>query len=233
MPTILTAATLIGLLHAGPVILTGSDIGDNYYDAPPAAILEPTAWLGLFIDEGRSDGPRKSQLAAASVGFALREEPGPTVYRLTTTPPGAALLVSGVPRLSAGAATTIGQHMDLGGEERQAAWEMGRWRYRIRLDATHPTYCDAVITLTEGERQQTLFDAAVHGTTNDPSLVVSCGEPHFRIHWAGDLDRDGRLDLVVTFSRKYSYHPRQLFLSSAASSGELVSEVARHDRFAE
>jgi hypothetical protein len=47
------------------------------------------------------------------------------------------------------------------------------------------------------------------------------------------LDRDGRLDLLVTFSQKYSYHPRQLLLSSGARSGELLAEVARYDRIAE
>src|SRR5262245_65556102 len=72
-----------------------------------------------------------------------------------------------------------------------------------------------------GGRRQKLFDAAGPGTTNDPALVVSCDEPHFTVHWAGDLDRDGRLDMLVTFSHKYSYHPRQLLLSSGARSGEL------------
>jgi hypothetical protein len=89
-----------------------------------------------------------------------------------------------------------------------------------------------VITLIQGDRKQKLFDAAEPGTTNDPALVLSCDEPHFTVHWAGDLDRDGQLDMVASFSRKYSYHPNQLFLSSGAKSGELVAEVARYDQFA-
>jgi hypothetical protein len=48
-------ATLLGLLQVGPVILSSGDIGDNYYDAPPAVIREQTTWLGLFIKEGTSD----------------------------------------------------------------------------------------------------------------------------------------------------------------------------------
>ena len=104
---------------------------------------------------------------------------------------------------------------------------------RRTFDSKEPNYCDAVIILTQGERTQKLFDAAGPGTTNDPALVVSCDEPHFTVHWAGDLDRDGRLDMLVTFSHKYSYHPRQLFLSSGARSDELVAEVARYERFAE
>jgi hypothetical protein len=104
---------------------------------------------------------------------------------------------------------------------------------RRTFDSKEPNYCDAVIILTQAGRRQELFDAAEPGTTNDPALVVSCDEPHFTVHWAGDLDRDGRLDMLVTFSHKYSYHPRQLFLSSGARSDELVAEVARYERFAE
>jgi hypothetical protein len=234
MLMVVVPAALIGLLQVGPVILSRGDIGDNYYDAPPAVIREQTTWLGLFIKEGKSDQKaRESRLEATRVRFVPRKEPGPTVYRLVTTPPGAALLLSGVPRLSAGAAITVSQDIDLWAEKREAEFWLGSWRYSIRLDSKEPNFCDAVITLTQGRRRQKLFDAAGPGTTNDPALVVSCDEPHFTVHWAGDLDRDGRLDMLVTFSHKYSYHPRQLFLSSGAPPGELVAEVARYERFAE
>jgi hypothetical protein len=94
-------ATLIGLPQVGPVILSSGDIGDNHYDAPPPVVREQTTWLGLFIKEGTSDQKtRESHLEATRVRFVPRKEPGPTVYRLVTTPPGAALLLSGVPRLS-------------------------------------------------------------------------------------------------------------------------------------
>jgi hypothetical protein len=229
---LIVGVVFIGLFQAGPVILSDGDIGDNY-DAPPAAILERTTWLGLFIDEGKpGQNTRESHLAVTRVEFVRRPEPGPAVYRLVTTPPGATLLLSGVPRLSAGAVITVSQGFDLGGNKRVAELRVGRRQYRIGLDSKEPNYCDAVITLTQEGRRQRLFDAAVGRTTNDPALVVSCDEPHFTVHWAGDLDRDGQLDMLVTFSHKYSYHPRQLFLSSVARSGELVKEVARYERFA-
>jgi len=225
---------VVGLFQSGPVILTSGDIGDNYYDAPPAVILERTTWLGLFAKEGKSDQKtRESHLAVTRVSFALRREPGPTVYRLVTNPPGADLLLSGVPQLSPGPVTTLGQFIDFGGDTREADFRLGSRQYQIRLDSKEPNYCDAVIVLTQGGRSQKLFDAADPGVTKTPALVVSCDEPHFTVHWAGDLDRDGRLDMLVTFSRKYSYHPRQLLLSSSARSGGLVAEVARYDIFAQ
>jgi hypothetical protein len=233
MLTIVVAMALIGLLQVGPVILSSGDIGDNY-EAPPPAVREETTWLGLFIKPGTYDQKtRESHLAVTRVRLMPRNESGTVVYRFVTTPRGAALLLSGVPRLSAGAAVTVSQDIDLGAERREAEFSLGRRLYRIRLDSTASNYCDAVITLIQGGRRQTLFDAAGPGTTNDPALMVSCDEPHFTVHWASDLDRDGRLDMMVTFSQKYSYHPRQLFLSSGARSGELVAQVARYDRFAE
>jgi hypothetical protein len=230
MRMLIGTVALVGLLQGGPVILSSDDIGNNYYDAPPAVIRERATWLGLFIKQGRSDQQtRESHLAVTTVSFALQKEPGPAVYRLVTSPPGADLLLSGVPRLSPGPVTTLGQFIGFGGETREVEFRLSSRQYRICLDSKEPNYCDAVIILTEGGRSQKLFDAADPGGTKDPALVVPCDEPHFTIHWAGDLDRDGRLDMLVTFSRKYSHHPRQLLLSSRARLGGLVAEVARYD----
>lgn len=231
MLMMVVAVALVALLQVGPVILSSADIGDNYYDAPPAEVREQSTWLGLFIKEGKADQKRESRLEVTRVEFVPRNEAGTTVYRLVTSPPDAAFLLSGVPRLSEGAATTVGQQIDLGGETRETELWLGSRQYTIRLDSKDD--CDAVIVLTEAGRRQQLFDAAGPGITNDPALVLSCDEPHFTVHWAGDLDRDGRLDLLATFSHKYSYHPRQLFLSSGARSHELVAEVARYERFAQ
>lgn len=45
--------------------------------------------------------------------------------------------------------------------------------------------------------------------------------------WAGDLDRDGKLDLLYDLRSCYMYNEIALFLSSAAKEGELVGLVAR------
>ena len=45
--------------------------------------------------------------------------------------------------------------------------------------------------------------------------------------WAGDLDRDGKLDLLYDLRSCYMYNELALFLSSAAKEGEFVGLVAR------
>jgi hypothetical protein len=230
----ISAVALAGLLQAGPAILSSDDIGDNYSDTPPADLRARPTWLGLFItDTGADEKGRASRLEATQVGYVPRTTSSGIVYRIVTTPPGAALLISGVPSVSAGPAVTLGRSIDLSADTRETEFSLGNRVYRIRLEFKEPHYCDAVITFTSGGRTQKLFDATEPGATRDPALVVACDEPHFKIHWAGDLDRDGRVDMLVTFSHKYSYFPRQLLLSSAAGSGDLVAEVGRYERFSQ
>lgn len=92
---------------------------------------------------------------------------------------------------------------------------LGERRYQVRLESRRDDLSDAVVVLTDGRRRQTLF--TVDGFADDPRLEVE---------WAGDLDRDGRLDLVVILSHKYTMLPHHLLLSSKAATGQLVGEAA-------
>jgi hypothetical protein len=99
--------------------------------------------------------------------------------------------------------------------DRRLSISLGHRTYELRLLSTTESLADARIVLSDGRRTQVLYSA--DGFADDP---------HFDIEWAGDLDGDGRLDLVVNFSRKYSVHPYRLLLSSRASRGQLVGDAA-------
>ena len=92
---------------------------------------------------------------------------------------------------------------------------LGSRRYELRIRSARADLFDAEVILTDGSRTQVLYAA---GGFAD--------EPHFDIQWAGDLDRDGKLDLVVNLNRKYSVHPYRLLLSTKASEAQLVGEAA-------
>jgi hypothetical protein len=74
---------------------------------------------------------------------------------------------------------------------------------------------NARLVLVNGESRQVLYS------------LQECGsDPTWALVWAGDLDRDGKLDLYVSVTQHYNVTERKLFLSSPAGEGQLVKEVA-------
>src|SRR5258705_2676957 len=65
---------------------------------------------------------------------------------------------------------------------------------------------DAKLVLMSGDVTQVLYS------------LEECGnEPYWYLLWAGDLDRDGKLDLYLSVSQHYNVSERRLFLSSQAA----------------
>lgn len=219
-----------GATQAGSVVLLGIDLGEGgglHYNVPED-VLDSQEWLGLFIR--RAAGQPVSRLEHVQLAWQRTADEHPhTVHRGRLVPGRETpeFLVSGVKGLRAGPAITTGS-FSLSARARQAEFQLGERAYVVRLDSTHEMDCDAVVTITSAGQVQKLFD--MNTSTADD---YACDDPHFEIHWAGDLDRDGKLDLVTGFSRKYSYHPRQLLLSSAAQGKELVAEAAAYRRHAD
>lgn len=74
---------------------------------------------------------------------------------------------------------------------------------------------NAKLVLTNGSSTQVLY------------TLEECGsDPAWSLVWAGDLDRDGKLDLYVSVTQHYNSAQKKLFLSSQADEGQLVQEVA-------
>ena len=81
---------------------------------------------------------------------------------------------------------------------------------------TEPHRAERVVVLDDGETAQ----AVAHVVDRDggrPALL-----------WAGDLDGDGRLDLLLDESDHYNVSETALYLSSLAASGALVGRAGRH-----
>jgi len=216
---LLAAAAAHAQAPPAPLVLIGADIGEACYDEAPAELSGPRSWVGLYL------GVDGSRLAAATVRFVPEADGAFTVFTLTADPPGPHLLFSGVEAVSPGPAETV-VAWPVGLTETGASIDLplGRNEYRVHLESSDPYLCDAAVWLELGGRAQRLY--------GPEEATSSCDEPHFDVSWAGDLDRDGRLDLVVSFSSKYSHHPRLLLLSSAAGPDQLVGPAALFERFA-
>jgi hypothetical protein len=203
------------------IVLLGSDMADGFYGEEAPFGVSDAEWLGLVRTE---DG---YALSPANLEWHALENPegadGPT-FELSADLASPVALFSAVEALRVG--TVIAAEptlMTLSASSPGLAVSLGPKTYQVAVESDYPADCRATIKLSDGAAAQEL---SIEGT-------LGCGDPHFTIHWAGDLDGDGGLDLLATFSMKYSYHPRQLYLSSLAGSGQLVALAGWTDRSAE
>lgn len=103
---------------------------------------------------------------------------------------------------------------------------LGRAHYRLALDCdASATRCDVV--LDDGRHRQALF-ALDAGRYQDGSLMLG-DDASPMLLFAGDLDRDGRLDLILDATDHYNLSAPTLLLSTQARDGELVHAVAAHE----
>lgn len=66
--------------------------------------------------------------------------------------------------------------------------------------------------------KQTVYERKEVADSSFPSLL-----------WAGDLDGDGKLDLIMDTTDNYNVRNVTLFLSTKAKPGKLVEKVVSHE----
>lgn len=175
-------------------------------------------WMAL-IDEGQGSSLRNVSIhveRVTDVGEGPGKKSGKAVSIATPTEPeSVVVLLRGLP-LREGAVPTA-RYSGEGDAEKPL---------HITLPNATTTYelaisCDGrdcPLTLSENGTAQPLF--VFH---DDPSARDFKG---LRVIWAGDLDLDGKLDLLVDVSNHDNASDTALYLSSKAKSGELVGLVA-------
>ena len=139
--------------------------------------------------------------------FYLRDAPGLTAGRVETAYSG-----QGDPL------SLIGLERDFDLFERRA----GRLHFGCSGDADTR---DCTLTFDHEGRSQILGRWRGDASAGESQLMLGDDAwPHLR--WAGDIDRDGRLDLLIDLTDHYNVSVPTLFLSSQANAGELVRAVA-------
>lgn len=131
------------------------------------------------------------------------------------------------PRLHAGvveAATP--DHAELGLEAKREFKLRGvayRLRYQCGSAPDAEGFVDCALLLeSNGVTQQI---ATMPAFVDDDGELVDFDVEQF-VSFAGDLDHDGKLDLVANVARHWNEWRGTLFLSSAAKDGQLVAQVA-------
>lgn len=118
-----------------------------------------------------------------------------------------------------------GEHYDL-------QWDLDTPEARIRLLAAgHPVGEEAEAYVIREVDDYELWVQRGSGESSTMQLLFKesedFGDECATLRWAGDLDRDGQLDLIYNLGRHHTETRLALYLSSAAKPGELVGLVAR------
>ena len=103
---------------------------------------------------------------------------------------------------------------------RKATFVLGSRTYQMSYRCGES---ECTLVLTDGELSQDLIAMPIdrHGDE-----IINISEVDHFINFAGDLDHDGRLDLIAHLSRGYNETRPTLWLSSAAKDGELLRMTA-------
>jgi hypothetical protein len=188
------------------------------YSGSSSAPLWPKALAGAWRGEGWL-GWNFDSTTLQSIRLVVRPQPraapGDEDEVTVESQPEVTFAVRCVPGLSAGSMQSLDVMNESLAPDRPLTLSLSARRYGLRVQASRSDLADARVVLTDGRRTQVLYSA--DGVAD---------EPHFDVVWAGDLDRDGQLDLIVNLSRKYSVHPYRLLLSSKAAPNQLVGEAA-------
>lgn len=102
--------------------------------------------------------------------------------------------------------------------------KLGAWRIPW---AGRPTTLSWVVTpdsrmryhLGDGVTRQFLFATWPQGHYDEDMTPV--------VHWAGDLDRDGKIDLLLSIPDDNCSYDERLYLSSMAGTGQIVRKAAQ------
>ena len=213
------------------------------FHAGEAVARDGERWLALRVDtrSARLEATRLRVIAVADpIGDAPGEQTGQDVRAETG---GEAIVFLRGPLLRPGPvqqALSENQKADQKtGTLPEQIFALGERRYRLR------TYCEAHaatgdivgaagaldcrIELSEGGKRQTLLSVSGRRETTFPDAPIVLGDDATPIViFAGDLDRDGRLDLVFDTTDHYNLARPTLFLSGAAGKGELLREMAKY-----
>jgi hypothetical protein len=190
-------------------------------------------WLGLYIS-GNHSMLVKSRLQVETVhddiGDAPDEQTGKTVS--VDLPFEPVFLVKRARMLREGPVFTVfAEKPDYAKTLEKVSplkLEMATTSYELKVISSqdgeqcseHEFPRNAQLVLTNGNSKQVLYSLEDCG--NDPSWYLL---------WAGDIDLDGKLDLYVSVSYHYNVSQRKLFLSSQATKGQLVKEVAGFETY--
>jgi hypothetical protein len=111
---------------------------------------------------------------------------------------------------------------------------MGSWLYATGVPQTNVHVPDPFTAINDYKlilRQPSRDGRSIQEETLFTMTLAGNGayyEGGIHIRWIGDLDQDGKIDILLTYATDYKCFDVILFLSSKAEGNRLLSEAARH-----
>lgn len=230
-------AVLISMLAASSAVAAGPQLalpGEGFHgDEVPARNGE--TWWALVVDGG-SARLQSSVVAVKAVEDPILDEAGQTSGRSVAVPGLQPLvLLRGLPALKAGPvpqALALSEARPLAPDEKIALvlgerrWTLSNRCRRVDGDSNSADprpHLDCTIVLDDGNRAQELAPGG--------QSYIEEGEPpstEASLLFAGDLDGDGQVDLLIDTSDHYNLDRPTLFLSGGRKDGQL-KQVAQQE----
>lgn len=199
------------------------EIGEFHGDEVGARTGE--RWLGLFpVGNGFVLLPTTVSVEAVVDtivdGKDTKKKSGKKVTVRRNSQP--LFLIKGAAMLRPGSVMTVVQDEKNLGNGATIDLDLKGKRYQLKVVSDDPEPKDYLVqktklVLTRGRASQTLVSLKAH---DDGGWIL---------YWAGDLDRDGKLDLYMNLTNHYNVTRKVLFLSSQARKARLVKEVVRFE----
>lgn len=215
------SSTAVALLYSS--LAYASNILELYdYHGDEVTASAKSAWIGLFPQKDGQFSLKPTKVAITRVHDEIIDEDPKARTGKRISVPGKekpTFVFSGVSGLKTGPALTSPvnkkEHLQI---DDQLKLNVGKTEAKLIVKGKKKDkeyYTNYSITLESGGIKQQLVFARQISIDTSPSLM-----------WCGDLDSDGKIDLILDTTTNYNVSDVTLFLSSKAKPGKLVKQVA-------
>ena len=235
-PMLLTAGLSAAHLSTAHPSTAAIQPAGAFHGHEPVA-LDGEAWLALQVEGGYAE-LTPTRVRVRAVRDEILDEPDQATGREVSSAMGdkAVMFMRGG-NLLAGrieSATFMPAERESAAPPQYTIRFIGR-DYRIttacsvsRDTSVEQTQFDCRLILEGSGQTQRLFDLSAYSPPGSSEILTS-DDGNARLIFAGDLDRDGKLDLIFDTSDHYNVSRPTLFLSSQAKPGEQVGQAAQYE----
>lgn len=184
-------------------------------------------WLTLVQKEGRFY-LEESRLKIEAIHDAMVDGPEEKTGKAVSVNPDNSPILLLAKSLGLKAGEVKGQsfpgHYFKNGKPQHIQFNGQPYHLQMRIPTLLKRDSKSDLELSSNKQKQGL--GSYYTRAQNDSLFMFGDESAVGIIWAGDLDRDGKLDLIMSLSDHYTVMETVLLLSSRAGEGEMVKRVA-------